>query len=149
MVRLNDGPTDEKPELHSPNSPSMKNLIATVALALFAIAAQAQQQTPLDSKQTNTTTEVASISAGLKEAYGTLSRELAHLGREIGPDATKATAEQTALKARMEQALLQVEGMLTTVNDPSAASQWAEVTAKAETVRKSASAIVEERKAKR
>ncbi|MBK8225749.1 MAG: hypothetical protein IPK70_01070 [Flavobacteriales bacterium] len=127
----------------------MKNLIATFALSLFAIGAQAQQQTPIDSKQPNATAEIASISAGLKEAYGTLSRELAHLGREIGPDATKATAEQTALKARMEQSLLQLEGMLTTVNDPSAASQWTEVVAKAEMVRKNASAIVEERKAKR
>ncbi|HRD52357.1 MAG TPA: hypothetical protein PKY96_06880 [Flavobacteriales bacterium] len=128
----------------------MKKIITLMAMAVFAIGAQAQQKTEGGSSvATYSSDQVQALSATLKESYGLLSREAAHLNREIGADAAKATDEQNAMKARMEKTLGQLESMLSTVNDASAATQWAEVKAKAEMVQGSATAILEERKSKR
>lgn len=129
----------------------MKKVLITLAVLAFSMAAQAQA--PANTKVSTTpgvaNDDVAGLSAQLKEAYGILSQDFAHLGREIGPDASKATPEQAAMRDRMQNSLKQLEGMLATVNSPDAAGQWAEVKAKAEVVRSNAMAIVEERKAKR
>ena len=121
----------------------MKTIVALVFAMSAAISAQAQS--PI--KSNNMQEEVRATSASLKEAYGILSQDLAHLGREIGPDASKATAEQAALRERMKTALSQLEGLLTTVNTVGE-DQWAAAKAKAEQTRASALAIVEERKTK-
>lgn len=121
----------------------MKTIVALVFAMSAAISAQAQS--PI--KSNNMQEEVRATSASLKEAYGILSQDLAHLGREIGPDASKATAEQAALRERMKTALSLLEGLLTTVNTVGE-DQWAAAKAKAEQTRASALAIVEERKKK-
>lgn len=128
----------------------MKQMILTVVLAMSGSTLFAQSSvTPVKADAPVVAQdEVRAVSAQLKEAYGILSQDLAHLGREVGPDATKATPEQTAMRERMTTALAQLEGMLSTVNSGDAA-QWTEIKAKAEAVRKNALAIVEERKAKR
>lgn len=129
----------------------MKKLFLTLAVLAASVAAQAQAPAQVNASAVpgKASDDVASLSAQLKEAYGILSQDLAHLGREIGPDATKATPEQAAMRERMQNSLKQLEGMLTTVNSPDAINQWADVKAKAEMVRGNAMAIVEERKAKR
>lgn len=129
----------------------MKKLFFSLAVLALSVAAQAQAPAQVNATGApgKASDDVAGLSAQLKEAYGILSQDLAHLGREIGPDATKATPEQTAMRERMQNSLKQLEGMLTTVNSPDAANQWADVKAKAEMVRSNAMAIVEERKAKR
>ncbi|MFZ1693783.1 MAG: hypothetical protein WAT74_11340 [Flavobacteriales bacterium] len=128
----------------------MKKIITLMAMAAFAIGAQAQQKTEGGSAvAAYSSDQVQALSASLKESYGLLSREVAHLNREIGSDATKATVEQSAMKARMEKTLGQLESMLGTVNDPGASTQWADVKTKAEMVQGAAAAILEERKSKR
>lgn len=149
--RHNEAPQGKKtPNFTAPTNRNMKHFIATMALVLTAVCVQAQKEgSSTASNQAYSSEAVASQSAGLKESYGLLSRELAHLGREIGPDANAATSEQKNMKARIERALEQLESLLGTVNDPSMADQWTEVLAKSEMVRNNATAILEERKAKR
>ncbi|MBK7383955.1 MAG: hypothetical protein IPI81_11610 [Flavobacteriales bacterium] len=96
------------------------------------------------SEQASIQDEIRTTSAQLKEAYGILSQDIAHLNREIGPDATKATPEQDAMRARMQKSLTQLEGMLTTVNTANE-EQWVEIKAKAEAVRTGALSLVKER----
>lgn len=128
----------------------MKKIITLMAMAAIAIGAQAQQKIEGGSTvAAYSSDQVQTLSANLKESYGLLSREAAHLNREIGSDAAKATEEQNAMKARIEKTLGQLESMLSTVNDPSAATQWADVKTKAEMVQGAAAAILEERKSKR
>ncbi|MCB9182519.1 MAG: hypothetical protein H6591_01275 [Flavobacteriales bacterium] len=122
----------------------MKHVITTAFAALFLLSASAQstvQPAPAKSVQSETTDEVRQLSGQLKEAYGLVSREAAMLDREIGADASKATAEQAARKEQLKTALSQLEGMLHTVNSGDQ-SQWAEVKAKAETVRTNALSLV-------
>lgn len=122
----------------------MKHVITTAFAALLLLSASAQstvQPAPAKPVQSETTDEVRELSGQLKEAYGLVSREAAMLDREIGADASKATAEQTARKEQLNTALSQLEGMLHTVNSGDH-SQWAEVKAKAETVRTNALSLV-------
>lgn len=117
----------------------MKKLILLFAsVFMLAVATQAQSDAKISSD------EVAQVSASLKEAYGILSQDMARLGREIGPDQSKATADQRAMRERMEKALGQLESVLTTVNTVGP-DQWADAKAKAELVRQQALAIVAER----
>jgi hypothetical protein len=118
----------------------------TIITVVFAICASfsALAQAPQSSSKQD---EVRTLSASLKEAYGILSQDLAHLGREIGPDDTKATSAQVALRERMKTALGQLESVLTTVNTVGD-DQWTDAKAKAEQVRARAMAIVEERQKK-
>lgn len=129
----------------------MKKALIIPALVALGMTAQAQAQVVTSPAGTavQASDEVMNLSAELKAAYGILSQDLAHLGREIGPDASKATPEQAAMRERMKTALLQLEGMLSTVNGPDAAKQWDDVKAKAAMVRANALSIVEERKATR
>lgn len=121
----------------------MKTLVAIVFAMSATVATLAQSSAKPDVMQD----EVRATSASLKEAYGILSQDLAHLGREIGPDASKATPEQVAIRTRLTTALSQLEGMLTTVNTVGE-DQWIAAKAKAEQTRANALAIVEERKKK-
>lgn len=84
------------------------------------------------------------MSGLLKEAYGLVSREIAVLDREIGPDATKATVEQAKRKEQLTASLAHLEGMLTEVNSGDKA-QWAETRTKAEAIRAEALGLVKSR----
>ncbi|MBL0129334.1 MAG: hypothetical protein IPP83_18225 [Flavobacteriales bacterium] len=123
----------------------MKNLFLASCIGLMAISTSASAQDASSAaEQVSVQDEIRATSAQLKEAYGILSQDIAHLNREIGPDATKATPEQDAMRARMQKSLSQLEGMLTTVNTANE-EQWAEIKAKAETVRTGALSLVKER----
>ncbi len=74
------------------------------------------------------------MSGQLKEAYGGVSQELSVLKKEIGPDASLATPEQSAKQSDLVTCLSQIEGMLTTVNTANE-ELWPEIRTKAELVR--------------
>ncbi len=123
----------------------MKNLFLASCIGLMAISTSVSAQNASSaSEQASIQDEIRTTSAQLKEAYGILSQDIAHLNREIGPDATKATPEQDAMRARMQKSLTQLEGMLTTVNTANE-EQWVEIKAKAEAVRTGALSLVKER----
>lgn len=125
----------------------MKHLISTAAAVLFFLGASAQSALPSTTKveaQQESTDEVRQMSGQLKEVYGMVTREIAVLDREIGSDASKASSDQSARRDKLVLAQKQLEGMLTTVNSGDR-SQWAEVKAKAETVRTNALALITSR----
>lgn len=125
----------------------MKHLISTAATVLFFLGASAQTAVPSIAKeeaQQESTDEVRQISGQLKEAHGMVSREIAVLDREVGGDASKASADQSARREKLVQAQKQLEGMLTTVNAGDR-SQWADVKSKAEAVRTNALSLITSR----
>lgn len=129
----------------------MKHLLSLCAvLSLLTSSLFAQTATPQSAAavQEQGADEVRALSGQLKEAYGLVSREIAVLDREVGPDATKATAEQSGRKEQLKTALARLEGMLTTVNSGDK-TQWAETKSKAEAVRNEALGLVKRRQAEK
>lgn len=127
----------------------MKYLITSTMAALCFMTASAQtaiQSAAPTKTQQEPGDEVREMSGQLKDAYGMVTREIAVLDREIGGDATKATLDQTSRREKLVLAQQQLEGMLTTVNSGDR-SQWAEVKAKAETVRTNALSLIKSRPA--
>jgi hypothetical protein len=116
----------------------MKKLIMLVCSAVLLLSVPAYAQ----SGDTPDRNEVVQLSAGLKEAYGYLSKNLAMLDREIGPNADAASASQKSEREELTGMIAQVEGALASVNSSNRA-QWAEVKAKSEAIRKRALDIVE------
>jgi hypothetical protein len=126
----------------------MKKIFIASCIAVFAMSAQAvaQNGTTTATEQVSVQDEIRATSGELKEAYGILSQDLAHLNREIGPNADAATPAQAATRDAMKTTLSQLEGMLSTVNTANE-EQWADIKAKAATVRAKALDLVAARKA--
>lgn len=128
-------------------------MIAACAAVFAVTTTMAQQAQPVPVKpveavqQGEATNEVSTASAKLKEAHGYLSREIAMLGREIGPDAT-GTPEQAALRTRMKSTLEGLEASLTAVNSLKG-EEWKAAKAKADAIREEAMTIITERRSAR
>ncbi|MBK9175338.1 MAG: hypothetical protein IPM46_03160 [Flavobacteriales bacterium] len=124
------------------------SLCAALLLATTSLLAQSAKPQSAAVALDQSADEVRAMSGQLKEAHGLVSREIAVLDREIGPDATKATAEQAQHKEQLKTSLAQLEGMLTAVNSGDKA-QWAETKTKAEAIRAEALGLVKSRKAEK
>ncbi len=111
----------------------------TIAQTAITPAAQATEQ------KGGLKEETRAASGQLKETYSTVSQQYALLSKEIGPDATKATAEQAAELNSLKMSLAELESMLTAVNTATEAN-WPEVKAKAQAARTSALKLVAARK---
>ena len=111
----------------------------TIAQTAITPAAQATEQ------KGGLKEEARAASGQLKETYSTVSQQYALLSKEIGPDATKATAEQAAELNSLKMSLAELESMLTAVNTATEAN-WPEVKAKAQAARTSALKLVAARK---
>lgn len=125
----------------------MKKILIASCIALFAAGSQAvaQSSQSTDKAQVSVQDEIRALSAELKEAYGILSQDIAHLNREIGTNPAAATPAQATMRDRMKATLTRLEGMLTTVNSADE-SQWEAVKAKSAVIRTEALDLVKERK---
>lgn len=118
----------------------MKKLFASFAIAVFCCTMPVFGQNAGAPDRE----EVLKMSASLKEAHGHVSKSLAMLNREIGPDAEAATAAQRAEREELTAIKVEMEAALTSVNTATEA-QWAEVKQKSEASRKRAVELVERR----
>lgn len=124
----------------------MKKHILFVCAALMLASINATAQTsPAANPQPTVQDEIRITSGQLKEAFGAVSQQLTMLNKEIGSDATLATPEQVARKEELTKSLLQIEGMLTTVNTANE-EMWPEIKAKAELIRAAAVGQAEKEK---
>ena len=128
-------------------------MIAACAAVFAVTTTMAQQAQPVPVQPVETvqqgqaSDEVRTASAELKEAYGYLSRELAMLGREIGPDGTP-TPEQAALRTKMKSTLEGLEASLSAVNSLKG-EEWKAAKVKADTIREQATAMITARRSAR
>ena len=126
------------------------NKMILAAFAVFAVGTTKAQSTVAPAAQATEQKggmkeETRATSGQLKEVYSTVSQQYALLSKEIGPDATKATAEQAAQLNALKTSLAELESMLTAVNTATEAN-WQEVKVKAEAARTSALKMVAARK---
>lgn len=123
----------------------MKKAILTIALAIIiaAVNSSAQSSTPVTPSSTGSTLqdEIRSVSGDLKEAYAAVFQQLNLLNKEIASMSDGPTAIQASRQGDLKTSLLQIEGLLSTVNTSSEES-WPEVKAKAQKVRTAALGLV-------
>ena len=123
----------------------MKKTILSTLLAIFvsAINTNAQSSSPVSAGASGGTIqdEVRTVSGELKEAYAAVYQQLNLLNKEMAVVSDGQPPEQAARQEKLNTALLQLEGMLSTVNSVNEES-WPEVKAKAEVVRTSAMELI-------
>lgn len=127
----------------------MKKAILSAVVASFALAinVKAQSSSPVSASAPSGSVqdEVRVVSGELKEAYAAVYQQLNLLNKEVAAVSGAQSPEQAARQERLNTALLQLEGMLSTVNSVNEES-WSEVKAKAQIVRTSAMELIPAKK---
>lgn len=128
---------------------TMKKAILSAVVASFALAinVKAQSSSPVSASAPSGSVqdEVRVVSGELKEAYAAVYQQLNLLNKEVAAVSGAQSPEQAARQERLNTALLQLEGMLSTVNSVNEES-WSEVKAKAQIVRTSAMELIPAKK---
>lgn len=127
----------------------MKKAILSAVLAGFVLAinVNAQSASPVSASASSGSVqdEIRVVSGELKEAYAAVYQQLNLLNKEVAAVSGAQSPEQAARQERLNTALLQLEGMLSTVNSVNEES-WSEVKAKAQIVRTSAMELIPAKK---